>query len=273
MSTINRIPTILFDAGFAPFVRAPAWASLLVVSGLFAAVGLIVYKLTSNQPAIRRAKDGIKAQMLAIKLFGDEPGNIFAALLSIFGCSLRMLRYSLVPLAVMIVPFILIVAQLALRYHWRPVRIDEPVVVTAEFSASTDLAREVPVLIAPEGVTVETPPVRVPAESKVYWRVRGSLAGEHALRIRIGDHEEEKTLTVGRGFRSVNAERTRAGSWRTLLYPAEPPIPAGRAVEAVSIAYPVRDEWVGGVGAWIAWLILCSWILAFVLKPLLRVEF
>jgi uncharacterized membrane protein (DUF106 family) len=266
------VMTRIFDALFAPFLNLPPWISLVVFSFVLGVAGVLVYKYASDQPAIQRIKDRIKANVLAIKLFRDELGVMFRSCADVLRCSGVMLRYSLKPLLIMFVPFILVVAQLGLRYQWRPAKQGEELVVRADVSENVDLTRVHPTLKSSEGATVVTPPVRVPTKHQVYWRIRAARPGKHRLRVNVGDDTIEKSLTVGDRLLRVSVLRTHA-FWSRFLHPAEKAIPADSSIEAVAVSYPDRDSWFCGSNVWILWLIALSFVSAWLLKPIFRVQF
>ncbi len=273
MSVINRIMTLIFDVLFAPFVAAPGWLSLIIFSAVAAVAGLLVYKYTSNQTSIKRVKDRIKANMLAIKLFKDDLGVMFRSQAKTLVCALHLLRYSLLPMAVMIVPFVLVVAQLALSYQWRPLQPGETVVMTAQLTPGHDVTRLNPILEPSEGAVCETAPVRIPSLNQVVWRLRATTPGRHILRLRVGDEVVEKSLDVGDGFRRVSALRSNGSFVDALLHPGEASLPADSAVQSIALDYPARESWFYGETLWLIWLIALSFVVALVVKPALGVEF
>lgn len=273
MAVMNRLMTLLFDVCFRPFIGAPGWLSLSVFSGVAAVCGLLVYKFTSHQAAIKRTKDRIKASILAIKLFRDDLGVIASSLGRVVWCAGVLLRYAMLPLAVMIVPFVLVLAQLGLRYQWRPVVPGERVVMSARFAEGVDPMAAGASLEVDPSVVVETAPVRIPSEGRAVWRLHGTKEGRHVVRIRAGDAVFDKTLDVGRRFERVSVMRTRDAFWSALLNPAEAPLPAGSVLKSIRIAYPDRDSMIYGSNMWLVWLMAASVAMAFALKPVLKVEF
>jgi len=273
VTAVNWFMTGVFDLLFRPFVGGPGWLSLIVFSVAASILGLLAYKYTSNQIAIKAVKDRIKARMLAIKLFKDDPLVMFKSFAGVLLCSLNILRYSLVPLAVMIIPFVLVMAQLGERYQWRPIRVGETVVITARLSPEIDLLSAEPRLEADQDVLAETVALRIPSQNEVLWRVKAGRPGTHTLRLHLAGQNATKTLTVGRRFERVNPLRCSSGFWNRLLHPSEPPLTEGSAVQFISIAYPDRPDWFCGATVWLLWLIGLSFVLAFLVKPLLRVEF
>ena len=110
MATLNHILTWAFNIIYAPLNPLPRWCSLTLLSGVVGLLALVVVKYTSNQAAIGRVKDDIKANMLAIKLFKDEMRVMFGAQRRLIWAALRMQYRMLPPLLVMLVPFVLVAA-------------------------------------------------------------------------------------------------------------------------------------------------------------------
>ncbi len=273
MSIINAFMTGLFDVLYWPFVGGPGWLSLIVFSALASLFGLLIYKYTSNQTAIRGIKDSIKADLLAIKLYRDDLKVMFRSFGGVLSGSVRLLRYSLVPLAVMIVPFVLAMAQLAERYQWRPFRIGEIAVISARFAPDVDLMKAGVSLEVNGHAVVETPPVRIPSTYEALWRVRAAQNGIETVAIRVNGDSTTKRLTIGEGFDRVTPFRSASGFWDRMLYPSEPPMNGDGPVRAISIRYPDRDSWFCGATYWMLWLMGLSFAFAFLLKPLIGVEF
>ncbi|UCF66078.1 MAG: hypothetical protein JSV80_09735, partial [Acidobacteriota bacterium] len=122
MSWLNATLRIVFDTLLYPFRGWPAIVGLLIVS-LLAAIGmLIAFKKTSNQPALAAVKRKIHACLFEIRLFNDDMGAILSALLRLLRHNLTYLRLSVTPMLWIIVPFVLIVAQLQFIYGYHGLR-------------------------------------------------------------------------------------------------------------------------------------------------------
>ena len=102
----------------------------LTVFSLVSGVAMLyVFKWTSDQEGIDLVKRKIYAGIFEIRLFNDDMRAIMSAQRDIFRYNLRYLRLSLRPLLFMIVPFVLIIAQLQLHYGYQGLAVDEPVIV------------------------------------------------------------------------------------------------------------------------------------------------
>ena len=92
---------------------------LLVVS-LLAAIGmLLVFKATSDQVRLAAVKRQIHACLFEMRLFNDDLAAVFRAQLEILKHNLSYMRLSLVPMVWMIVPLLLLIAQLQFHYGYR----------------------------------------------------------------------------------------------------------------------------------------------------------
>jgi uncharacterized membrane protein (DUF106 family) len=291
---LNSSCTRLFDILLWP-VRTldPAWGMLLV-SLLAGVLMLWIFGLTSNQKAIARIKDRIAGNLIGVQLFQHDLGVLMRLQGRILLDTLVYMKHSLVPLLVMLLPVLLILAQLNLRYGVRPLEVGEKALVKIKVRDAAMIQRGLR-LESGEGIVVETPGVRIPSEREVCWRIRAEKPGAYLLDVRTGAADSQtsntassapgagpaasgssvvrKTVEVGRGGRPVAYRRTGTDSLDLLLYPGEPPIPAETGVESVEIIYPeARLEFFGLRVHWLVAFCILSIVFGFAFKPLLRVQ-
>ena len=262
--------TVLFDVIYTALNPLPRWFSLTLLSVLAGLVALLVVKYTSNQAAIARIKDDIKAHMLAIKLFKDDLGVMFGAQAQLIWAALRMQYRMLPPLVIMFVPFVLMAAQMGLRYQWRPLKVGEVVCLEVELSDQAQPADFNLEIVQPEGL--EKLRCRALAPHVVSWRIRPQRPGVHTLVMTNGRETFTKQLAVGE-----NADRAcpvRGGTfWDRLLYPAEAPFEATSLVRSIRLVpYPERRGRYAGADWWLFWFFAVSVVAALVLKPVLKVK-
>ena len=298
---LNSSSTRLFDILLWP-VHAldPVWGMLLV-SLLAGALMLWIFGLTSNQKAIARIKDRIAGNLIGVQLFQHDLGVLMRLQGRILLDTLVYMKHSLVPLLVMLLPVLLILAQLNLRYGVRPLEVGEKALVKIKVRDAAMIQRGLR-LESGEGIVVETPGVRIPSEREVCWRIRAEKPGAYVLDVRTGAADSRtsdaatsashaapaasgdlpaasgnllvrKTIEVGRGGRPVAYRRTGTGSLDLLLYPGEPPIPAATGMESVEIIYPeARLEFFGLRIHWLVAFCILSIVFGFAFKPILRVQ-
>ena len=263
--------TPIFDVICWPFrALAPIWALAVIsfASGIFL---VWLFGKTSDQDRIREVRDRIRGNLIGVRLFQHDIGVVLSQQGKIFGDTFRFMGLALVPLLIMLVPVLLIMTQLQLRFDVRPLEVGEPVLVKALVREASTLDRPV-ALEVPDGVTVETPPVKIRSTREIVWRLRVDRPGDHVLVVRVGDEALEKRIVAGRGWGPVPYLRS-GHALDTLLYPGEPPIAPDHPVEAVEVAYPPQDLRLLGVGVnWFMGFLILSMAFGFAFKGVLGVE-
>ena len=272
VDALNRGLTPLFDLLCWPFRTLPPIWAMLVISGLSGVAMVWIFGKTSDQDRIRRLREQIRGNLIGVRLFQRDVGVILRLQRRIFGDTFRYMRLALVPMVVLLVPVLLIMTQLNLRFAVAPLAPGEAAVVKA-FVRDAELLEEPARLETGSGVSVETPAVRMPAAGEVAWRVRATAPGEHRIVVHVGSATVETHLVAGDGWAAVPSRRTGRGVFDTLLYPGEPPIAGDHAIEAVEIGYAALDLRALGWGVhWLAAFFVLSLVFGYALKGALGVE-
>jgi hypothetical protein len=272
MAVLNALITWSFGLFFAPFAYADPWVGLVAVSLLSGIVLLLIFRRTSNQRGLRAAKDRIIGDLLEVMLYRDELRVVLRAQIGVIRDNLRYLGYALVPLAFMVLPVVVLLLQIDLRYGRRPVNVGEPVIVSAKLTPDAGLLDAVS-LTAPPGVRIDSPALRIQPDREVNWRVVASTPGRYDLRVRAAGKEFTKALVVGRWGDAIESERVRSGLRRQFMHPGEAPLPVSAPVDAIRVAYADRSlsllRW---RLSWIwPWLVL-SMAFGYALRGPLRVQ-
>ncbi|MGB2985298.1 MAG: hypothetical protein WBE26_05395 [Phycisphaerae bacterium] len=276
LAVVNPICTRIGDFVYALLGPLPVWLSLTILSVLTGIVMLIAFRYTSNQPAIGKAKDDIKANLLALKLYKDELRVTFQAQGRLLWAILRLQRYMLTPVLVMLAPMLLGLAQMGIRHQWRPLHPGEQTLIRMTLSREAAELTDVEIEPTP-GVVVEVGPV--PGGGELVWRVRGGEPGRHTLRVIVGDnptgdgHAIEKELVIGSGFQRVSAVRAGSDWIAQLLHPVERRLPDTGPARSIEILYPGVDSWIYGANWWVLYFFVVSMITALIFKPLFKVRF
>jgi hypothetical protein len=307
MDIINAIAGALIQAALYPFRGLPPMVGLTVFS-LVSGVGMLyVFKWTSDQARLAEVKRKIHAGIFEIRLFNDDMRAILAAQRDILRYNLTYLRLSLRPLLWMIVPFVLIVAQLQLHYGYEGPEVGEPFIVkvrlvagepagdgagptagaapraagsgapaaTASGQAGGEAPRSAPdiAIQAPEGLRVETPRLWIPTLDEADWRLVATAPGNYEVIVEIGGNDYRKTVTVGDAILARSPIRTSRLLDR-ILYPGEPGFPSGAAVASIEVLYPEREvSLFGWQTHWLVAFIIITIVLAFALRRPLGVTF
>jgi hypothetical protein len=248
MSYLNRLCGGVLEVLLWPFRTLPPLAGLAFISLLTAVAVLLVYRKTSNQEGITAVRRKIVASLLEMRLFKDDLVVVLRAQARVIRDSFGYFRHSLVPLAWILVPLVLLFMQLDRVYGFFPLDPGEAAIVSVRTSGS-----EIPGLEAGPGLAVETPPLRIPNSTEINWRVRGLEAGEHVLTVRIGGYGTTKTVVVGSGATPLAATRPGSGIIDQLVNPGEEPIPSEAPVERIRVRY--RHATVSFLGWQVHWVV------------------
>lgn len=269
---LNAVANAVGRVILAPLAVLPGWLSATLVALVTGVLLLLVFKYTSHQRAIKGVRDDINAHLLALKLFKDSAAVAIRAQGRILWGALRLFVLALIPMAVMTVPVILLLGQLALWYQARPLRVGEEAVVTLRLNGGPDASWPEVRLEPTDAAEVTAGPVRVQSQRMICWNLKAHAAGTHRLIFRVDGQAVDKELVVGDGYRRVSVQRPGWAWLDVLLHPWERPFAAEEPVRAIAIDYPRRHSWTSGTDWWIVYWFAVSLIAALAFRRLLKVH-
>lgn len=276
LASVIRLANMLSNAFgrfcLAPVAVLPGWLSLSLISAIAGLFFLIVFKYTSNQKAIARVKDDMKAQMLAIKLFKDSISVTLKAQGRLFKGACLLLVHAFVPMLVMILPMFLLLAQMALWYQYRPLLPQEHAVLTVELNGNVDESWPMVSIEGDPAFEVTLGPVRILSKRQICWEIKALQNGYCRIMLQAGQQQIEKDLAVGDGLMRISSKRPGWEWTDILMNPVEGPLRPDSIVRSVSIRYPDRPVLASGSNRWLAYFFVASIAFAFILKPLVKVR-
>src|SRR5947207_10591039 len=110
-------------------------APLIFVFVLSLVIGLlmvVVFRYTSNQKAIRIAKDHLKAHLLAVRLFQDQLQVVLVSYWRIVRSTGSYLRLAFMPLLYVSIPLILLMVQGDRYLGFTPIQVGQTFLVKIE---------------------------------------------------------------------------------------------------------------------------------------------
>jgi hypothetical protein len=129
-----------------------------------------------------------------------------------------------------------------------------------------------PVLQAPDGVVVESAPVRVLGERQISWRIRALRNVSGTLKFILPAGVVEKQIEAGAGPRYVS-DRTVSTLLDQFWHPGERRLSV-TGVDWVEIRYPLGSvSWLGLQFSWIVWFLVISMLAALLFKKRMGVAF
>ena len=267
VAMVNRAVDFLFGV-MRPL---PALAVLSVFSILTAIFSLLVFRWTSDQKAIRRVKDRIGAHVLEVRLFPDQLRVVARAYLTLLGNILLYLRHSLRPLLVLTVPLLLLFVQMEAYFGRMPLEPGRDFLLQATFRNVQSLDQAI--LQLPPGLVLTAPPVRIPPDREVDWRLRAERPGNYNVSVTVPGTEFAKRIVAGGSLARVDVERVRGGIWEQILNPGEALLPQAGPLDRIEVQYPPRAfhlrTWEID---WIVPFLAITLIAALALKGFLRTE-
>ncbi len=271
-SLINDVVNPIGALLLAPIAVLPGWLSNTIISGIMGVVLLILFKHTSNQAAIGRIRNHIRANLLALRLFRDQPGVMLRAQGRVFLAAVRLMGHSVFPLLVMVIPVALVLAQMAAWYQFRPLQVGETAIVTLAINERASSPMPDPIIDALTGAKVMVGPVRIDNMREVRWKLRAINEGRHQILFKVADQIFSKQLVIGEGFRRVSPIRPGWQWYPIILYPLESPFPRDTIVRSIRIDYPDRAGLVSGANWWVIYFFVVSMAFALLFKPIFKVK-
>jgi hypothetical protein len=282
MEAIIILINHFFDVLWSPFSKTPYYVEFIIISAISAWIFLFIFKKASNQDMIRHYKGAIIAHILEIRLYKDQPSLTIKIIFNILIKNLIYLRYTLVPILI-ILPFILIISiQLNSRYGYMPLKKGNTFIIHAELdnSSTTDIAN-IPEKIrcdTSKGISIETPSMVIESERSIYWRAKviGSEKDRQYFRILLdgSDYALKKNILTFLSKQRFSPDRTKYNLQSLFLNYSEEFIPGTSPFKSLSInnhraSYPFL--------AWnmdpIVLYFILTLILGLAFKPFISVDF
>jgi uncharacterized membrane protein (DUF106 family) len=256
---------------------------LAIVIFLSLIVGLLMVVLfgyTSDQKAIGKAKDQLKAHLLAVRLYRDQIPVVMGSYGKILRGTGRYLKLAFKPLLYVIIPITLLMVQVDRYLGATPIPPNAPFLLTVHLAASTTESASTndATLDLPPEIATTAPPVHVAADNEIVWRLVGSKEGKYEVKVAAGQTAGvaatvTKTVCVGTDLPRISTVRLRGHFWQRMFSSAEPALPENSPIDSISINYPDRNIEIAGYGMnWIWLFFILSMIAGFVFKELLGIQ-
>lgn len=247
---------------------------LAIVVWLSIVIGLVMVLLfgwTSDQKAIKVAKDRLKAHLLAVRLFRDQLHVVMGSYGKVLGGTGRYLRLAFMPLLYVIIPITFLIIQVDRYLGSTPVPVSAPFLMSVEAS-NTDAMNSVS-LELPAELSMTAPPVHVAAENLVVWRLQAQKPGHYDVTVSTGTQSTTKRVCAGTDVARISPVRLRGHFWDRVFASAEPAIAAEVPIESISVNYPDRNIDVAGYPVnWIVLFFVLSMIAGFAFKEILGIQ-
>jgi hypothetical protein len=268
---IHRLISGTFDLFFWPWRTAHPAYGLAVISFLTGLAAVLVFRYVSNQDTMRRIRNRLHAHLLEFRLFPDQLGVVSRAYGRILRLTLIYLTYNLKPLAILLLPLVILMVQLDLRFSRMPVQPHDSFILKAKLAGPGALDSDS--LRLPQGLTLTAPPVNVPALKEVDWRIRAEACGVFSPAVVVAGQTFAKQVVVSNEITALPAERAPAGVVEWFLNPVEQPLPRGGPLRSLQVNYAPRSIDLGYFATnWLVFFLVVSLVSGLIFKVVLGIE-
>jgi hypothetical protein len=265
-------PTLLLPPLVSAFITVNSPLAIVVALSLLIGLSMVVvFRYTSDQKAIRLAKDQLKAHLLAVRLFQDQLPVVLSSYARILRGTGRYLRLAFRPLLFVAIPLTLLIVQLDRYLGMTSFQAGQPFLVKVQTVSPETL----------DGVLLHLPPeisttalaVHVPTEKEIVWRVVAGKAGNYEIEVGDTARSFRKNVVVSSGLARLSAVRLRGRWWERFFISGEPALPENSAIQSIAVNYPdrtLRFAWVEWNWIWLFFVL--SLLAGFFFKTVLRIE-
>lgn len=284
MNALNGFLTKFFDLVLIPLELMGDEMALILLSGIFGILALVVFKYISSQNGIKAAKDKIKAHMIAIRLYQNDLVVVAKSICKVLLRNLQYVSLNFGPFIPLAPIFMFVVAQTVVRYGFEPL----PVVTVEEAQAmlpgqgtmlhiefkDSERSKAGQLQIDwPEGLMPTSKLVRVPSKGKAFQEFVATTPGDYEVPMRIGDGPVfTKTVSAGSTELAYLQPERVSDVFGAMLWPVEEVLPSESPISHVKFAYPESDlGWLpmSGLMGVLVIFVVASMIFAFAaIKPL-----
>jgi hypothetical protein len=244
---------------------------VLAISIIIGFLMVVVFRYTSDQKAIGRAKDRLKAHLLAVRLFQDQLPVVMRAYGKILRGTGSYLRLAFTPFLIAILPITFLIVQLDRYFGWLPLQPAQSFLVEARVNdpaALNDASLQLP-----PALSSSAPAVHVPKDNEIVWRVVAEREGQYEIKIAAAGQTVSKQVVISPGLARVSPVRLKDNFWKRMFTSGEPGLAENSPVQAIAISYPPRVisfawmEW-----NWIVLFFVVSLIAGFIFKSALGIQ-
>jgi uncharacterized membrane protein (DUF106 family) len=234
---------------------------------------VLLFGYTSDQKAIARAKDQLKAHLLAVRLYRDQLDVVMGSYAKVLRGTAHYLKLAFKPLLYVIIPITILIVQLDRSLGISAIRANTPFLLTVR-TTNAQAMNGISIDL-PAEIKSDAPPVHVPTENEVVWRLITNQDGSYEVKIIVDGQATTKTVRVSSQLARVSPIRLRDHFWERIFLSGESALPANGEVESISVDYPTRNIPLGIAGYemnWIWLFFIFSMIAGFIFKELLGIQ-
>ncbi len=265
---------VLSISTFCSFIPASLnerpWVLVLGIAVIVGFLLVTIFRYTSDQKAIRGAKNKLKAHLLAVRLFQDQLSVVLRSYGRILLGTGTYLRHASRSFVILIIPILFLIVQLDRYLGWTPIRPQQSFLLGVQTDEGERLGGIQ--LQLPAGLVSTAPAVHIPKENQAVWRIQASRAGKYDIGIVTEGQTESKQVVVSDEISGLSPVRLR-GNWERIVSSNEAALSPSSHIQSISINYPTRDvRFAGWRWNWIVLFLVFSLAAGFIFKTVFRIQ-
>ena len=272
LEKLNSIFVNIFNFILIPVSNFSDEVKILYISILSGIIFLLIYGKVSNQKGIKETKRKIMAKVIEVALFRHSIKVCLNAQRALFKQGFKYLSFALIPLLILMVPCILIMAQINFHFQNRGLLEKEDAIIELSLDDPNDLTEYE--LKASSGTL--SPALRVDDELKIIWKYKNNngtnlkdnvnlelTLDDLSLNIPLSiDGKKPSLLTYSRDF------------FEGLLFPSKFKVSKDfKEIKSISIKYPnAKQTYLGVTINWLWVFLIVSILSGLIASKVFKIE-
>ena len=250
---INSIVTVITDYLLAPVVgKDPLWG-LLAYSVFCGVLLLLCYGKVSSQKRIKAVKKQIGAALLESVLYRKDVKTCLGAQFRMLIYGIKYFLIAVPPILVLMLPCILMLAQMNLRYDTRG--LNGEALLRVSLSDVDDLDRVT--LKEAEGLSA-TPRLRIAEGREALWRISADKPLNLEVALDGGESVSLPLVLNDKTQDKIVAKKVKS-PLEALLYPGAKTLAEDSAIDTITVQYPgVSYHFLGIEWHWLVLFLVVS---------------
>ena len=261
LEKLNSIFVNIFNFILIPVSNFSDEVKILYISILSGIMFLLIYGKVSNQKGIKETKRKIMAKVIEVALFRHSIKVCLNAQGALFKQGFKYLSFALIPLLILMVPCILIMAQINFHFQNRGLLEKEDAIIELSLDDPDDLTEYE--LKASSGTL--SPALRVDDELKIIWKYKNNNGTNLKDNVNLELTLDDLSLNIPL---SINGKKPSLLTYSRdffegLLFPSKFKVSKDfKEIKSISIKYPNANQTYLGVTINWLWVFLIVSILS-----------
>lgn len=262
-SKLNSIFVSLFNLILLPVNSFSDEVKIIYISVLSGIIFLLIYGKVSNQKGLKEVKRKITARVLEVALFRHSIKVCLRSQVNLFKQGFKYLSFALIPLLILMVPCILIMAELNYHFQSKGLSKNDEAIIEVAFNEPMDLADYK--LSSEEGKL--SPALRVDDEAKIFWKYKNdgvvNSNGSKDIITKLSFNDLSLDIPVRLGTSSPSLLTYSKNFFESLLFPSKYQFNnAFSEIKSITVRYPDATQSYFGMEINWLWVFLIVSILS-----------